>query len=90
MAAGAGAAAAIARAVQASGTIIRVEPSQYQQMLNRMQSPLVVQTYRGGIIASGYQYLTSYKGLAFYTRSKERLQLPGSAEVIEAKRIWVP
>lgn len=85
-----GGAAAIAQAVRASGTIVNLEPQQFQQVLNRVREPLVVQSYSNSIFAKGYKYLVSYKGLAFYTRSPERLQLPGSAEVIDAKSIWVP
>jgi hypothetical protein len=31
-----------------------------------------------------------YKGLAFYTKSTEPLQLPATAEVIAARSIWTP
>jgi hypothetical protein len=82
-------AAAIALAIQVSGTIVKMEPQQFQQLLNRSDAPLVVQTY-GGAFGKKYQYLFSYKGLAFHTSSKERLILPGKAEVVDAKGIWVP
>jgi hypothetical protein len=85
-----GQAAAIAKAIQASGTIVKLAPQEFQRLLNRMQSPLIIQRYRGGMIMKGYQYLVSYKGLAFYTRSPDRLQLPSSAEIIEARMIWIP
>lgn len=86
----AGAAAAIATAIQVSGTIVKMDPEQFQRLLNRTEAPLVVQTYRSGMIMKGYQYLVSYKGLAFYTRSQTRMQLPSSAELVEAKSLWVP
>ncbi len=86
----ASAAAAIARAIQASGVIVKLEPQQFQQVVSRSQGALIVQSYSNGVFGGGYQYLFSYKGLAFHTKSKERLNLPGSAEIIEAKSIWVP
>ena len=37
-----------------------------------------------------YQYLTSYRGLAFFTKSPMALVLPGRAEIITAKSISIP
>jgi hypothetical protein len=82
-------AAAIAQAVKASGTLVRVEPQDFSRLLNRQESPLVVRS-RGGLFQRRWLYLTSYKGLAFFTRSVEPLPLPGRAEVVEASRIWMP
>ena len=45
---------------------------------------------RGGMFRRRYQYLTSYRGLAFYTLSEQPLVLPGRAETISAKEISVP
>ena len=47
------------------------------------EAPLVV-TASGGLFGRSYQYLTSYKGLAFYAKSGEQIHLPGTAEVIAA------
>lgn len=44
----------------------------------------------GGIFSKNYQYLSSYKGLAFFTKSPTELMLPGSAEIVQAKKIWIP
>ncbi len=82
-------AAAIAQATKASGVLVRMEPEQFQQLLYRVPEPLVV-VARGGAFSKKFQYLTSYRGLAFFTESREQLHLPGGAEVIAAKGIWVP
>jgi hypothetical protein len=82
-------AAAIARAVKASGTIVSIEPDQFISILSKGNRPLVVTAY-GGFIRKSYQYLTSYKGLAFFTKSQEQLNLPGDIELIQANRIWIP
>jgi hypothetical protein len=37
-----------------------------------------------------YRYLTSYKGLAFYTRARAPLDLPAGTELVQARKIWVP
>lgn len=88
-AAGAAAAAAIAQAIKASGAIVRVEPNDFLEILRRSERPLVVFA-EGGFFSTNYQYLTGYKGLAFFTKSPAELMLPGAAEVIVAKKIWVP
>lgn len=85
----AAAAAAIAQAVKASGAIVRVEPGSFLTILERSEAPLVV-TARGGFLSRDHQYLSAYKGLIFFTKNREPLLLPGTAEVVTAEKIWVP
>src|SRR5262245_30322727 len=86
---GGAAAAAIARAIRASGVLVRVRPEDFQMLLRRARDPLVV-CGRGGFLYRSYAYLLSYKGLAFYTKSSEPISLPSTAETVTAGRIWVP
>jgi hypothetical protein len=88
-AAGATAAAAIAQAVKASGVVVRVEPEDFRLLLERNRGGLVV-TATGGFLGGRHDYLMSYKGLAFFTRSKEPLILGGDVEVVAAQKIWIP
>jgi hypothetical protein len=89
-AAAAGAAAiAIARAVKASGVIVRVGGQDFLTIIERADSPLVVYS-KGGFLSRNHQYLTSYKGLAFFTKSSQLLPLPAKAELVTADRIWIP
>jgi len=81
--------AAIAEAIKASGAIVRVEPREFMLLMRRQEYPLVVHA-TGGLIKTNYQYLMSYKGLVFYTKSAEALSLSGTAEVIVARSIWIP
>ena len=85
----AAAAAAIAQAIKASGTIVSLEPSEFHKLLALNDSGVVVRA-PGGFLSSGHKYLTSYKGLAFYTSSKEPLTIPRTYDLVEAKKIWVP
>jgi len=87
--AGAAAAAAVAQAIKASGAIVRVEPADFLHILNRQQEPLVVQA-SGGFFSTSYQYLSSYKGLAFFTKSSFPLTLPNGCEIVQAQKIWIP
>ena len=88
-AAAAGAAAAMAQAIKASGTIVKVEPQQFERILARQPGLLVV-TAQGGLFSTQYQYLTSYKGLAFFCKSPTALNLPSGHEVVVAQKIWIP
>jgi hypothetical protein len=88
-AAAAAAQAAIAQAVKASGAIIRVEPDAFMIILAKVDVPLVVSA-TGGVFKKDFRYLTSYKGLIFFTKSSFQLILPGRAEIIAAKEIWIP
>jgi hypothetical protein len=85
----AAAAAAIAKAIKASGAIIKVEPKDFQAILQRQFEPLVVQA-TGGFFSTNYQYLTSYKGLCFFTKSSTPLDLPSESEIVLAAKIWIP
>ena len=66
-----------------------VAPGEFLEIVSRQESPLVV-TAEGGFIGTTYQYLSSYKGLAFFTKSSEPLNLPSDAELVVATKIWIP
>jgi hypothetical protein len=85
----AAAAAAAARAVKASGTIVRVEPNAFASLLRRVEAPLVVHC-ETGFLSRKHRYLSSYKGLAFYTQSAAPVELPARCELVEARSIWMP
>jgi hypothetical protein len=85
----AAAAAAIAQAIKASGVVVRVEPDDFLAILRRQPGALVVHA-TGGFFSTNYKYLTSYKGLAFFTKSPDPLDLPSGTELVLAKVIWIP
>lgn len=91
MAAGAGAAAAaaIANAIKASGVVVRLGSKDFQAVLRKVENPLVVYA-EGGIFSTNYQYLVSYKGFAFVTKTKAPILLPTGVETIVASKIWLP
>jgi hypothetical protein len=84
----AGAAAAV-HAIKASGVIVQVTPEEFESILRRAQGTLVVHA-PGGSLAKRHQYLLSYKGLAFFTKTNDEIALPSSVEMVEAGKIWVP
>jgi ABC-type transport system substrate-binding protein len=86
---GAAAAAAIANALKASGAIVRVDSLDFNSLLARAEKPVVV-IAPGGFLSKKTKYLFNYGGLYFYCLTAEDIHLPGSAEVISAKTIWIP
>ena len=87
--AGASAAAAIAQAIKASGVLVKVEPDAFSTIISKSESPLIVMA-EGGVFTKNYQYMTSYKALAFYTKTTQEILLPNRTELIYAEKIWIP
>jgi len=88
---GAGAAAAHAakmNAIKASGVLVQLENKDFIRLVEEMERPLMV--YAPKSLWPSRKYLTSYKGLAFYSKSKEPLRLPGDIELIASKKISIP
>jgi len=81
--------AAVANAIKASGAIVELIPDDFLRLVARSEKPVVV-TATGGVFSKNYQYLSGYKGLVIYAKSPSPLMLPGSAEVIIARKIWIP
>ena len=79
----------IAQAIKASGAIVRVEPDDFLRILARGEALLVISA-PGGFLSGGHDYLTSYRGIAFFTNSPKPLDLPQGAEVVAAQKIWIP
>ena len=88
-AAGAAVAAAIANAIKASGVVIRVDSVNFQTILRKIEKPLIIYA-EGGFFKTRYQYLVSYRGFAFYTKTPAPILLPTEAEMIRAQSIWIP
>jgi hypothetical protein len=83
------ASAAIANATKASGIVLHVAPEEFAKILGRAEDPLVAYSPARGWVAKRHTYLMSHRGLAFYTSSKQPLDL-GRAEVVVTKSIWAP
>ena len=81
--------AAIAEATRANGVIVQLKPEGFAEILRKSENPLVV-VGAGGLFGKKFDYVTSYKGLCFYCRSAEQLQLPSRSEIVRAGKIWMP
>ena len=82
-------AARVARAIKASGAVVRVAAVDFLTLLRRADAPLVV-VARGGLFRKEFRYLSAYKGLVFLATSADELVLPPRCEVVAADRIWLP
>jgi hypothetical protein len=82
-------AAAINEAIKASGAIVRLEPVDFERMLGRMEDALVICT-ESGRLKTKYEYMTSYRGFVFYTKTTEEIRVPDRCEAIKAKKMWIP
>ena len=81
--------AAIANAIKASGVVVQASPEDFQRIVSKAEKPLVI-CATGGFFSTNYQYLTSYKGFAFFTKSKTPLDLSPKIETVLAEKIWIP
>jgi hypothetical protein len=79
----------IANASKAFGTVVTVKPEEFSKILSLQSEPLIVAA-EGGVFKTNYRYLTSFKGLAFFTKSATPLLLPAGAVVIPAGSITIP
>ncbi len=91
---GAGMAAAaapvvVAQAIKASGAVIGVEPGDFMEIIKKAGPSLVIKA-KGGFFKANYQYMTSFKGFVFFTKSGSELTFPAEVEFINAKEIWIP
>ncbi len=77
------------QALRASGVIVQVGREAFRNIVARQKEALVVHA-TGGLLRTNYQYLTSYKGLAFFACLSAPLDFPADTEIVLAKRIWAP
>jgi len=83
------AAHAAMQAIRASGAIVRVEARDFEGVVRKTGDAVVIRA-RPAMLSKQYQYMTSYRGFIFYTRTREQLRFASSVEVIEAKTIYTP
>lgn len=79
----------LANAVKATGVLIEVTSDNFLSIIKQSEKALVVHA-PSGVFRTTHKYMTSYKGLAFYTKVSEELVFWSDIELIEAKRITIP
>ena len=89
-AAGAAAAAAAINAVRSFGVIVHVTPEDFLTMVALQDEPLVVASNEKILFWSTCQYLVSFKGLTFFTKSPFPLEFDPGTLIVQCKCIRVP
>jgi len=84
------AAAAGQKLIKVSGALVETEPAIFQQLVQRIDEPLVLHQEPGGMFSRHHRYATSHRGFIFLAKSREPLALPGRAAVLPARKIWFP
>ena len=79
----------LAQAVKATAGLIRIDAAEFQNILNRTENPIVV-IAEGGFFSKSTRYLTSYRGFILYTQTRDPLHIPGRAEILRARSLWLP
>ncbi|MEM8488816.1 MAG: hypothetical protein AAF564_24945 [Bacteroidota bacterium] len=80
---------AVANAIKASGVVVQVEPAEFLKIAGQSEKPLIVYAPTK-VIRTTHKYLTSYKGLAFYTKANDPLVFKEPVEMVTAKKISIP
>lgn len=88
---GAGAAqAAIQEAIKASGTIVRIEASEFSRLISKMESGIVIESVSKFFGKEFFKYSTSYSGFVFCCKTTSKMSIPSRLEKINARNIWFP
>lgn len=72
-----------------NGVFIKLQPEDFQNLLNRNEG-LAVVTTSTSFFGTTFAYVTSYKGLVFYCKSKSQLSIASRHETIVAQSVSLP
>ena len=76
-------------ALKACGSIISLDETEFERLLEKTAKPTVVLAVGRGMNPAR-KYLTSYRGLTFYCKTKKDVLIPKDAEVVRAKKMSIP
>lgn len=79
-----------ASAIKAFGAIVKVDSTVFMSIVSKVNDPLVIRAQEKIFTRVVNKYLTTYKGLIFYTETRENLSLPAATEMMKADRILIP
>ncbi|MBX2899626.1 MAG: hypothetical protein KF775_08245 [Cyclobacteriaceae bacterium] len=77
------------QALKMNGVFVRLAPEDFQNLLNRNEG-LAVVTASVTFLGTTFTYLTAYKGLVFYCKSKQQLSVSSRHETILAQSVSLP
>ena len=71
------------------GPMVFLTPSDFRELLAKMDQPLVISS-KQGVFRTRYHYLLNYRGFFFHCRDKNQMTLPTHCHEIKANKIWIP
>lgn len=74
---------------QAVGPIVFLDAAGFLDVVQK-QNDLIVITADPTALLRKYRYITSYKGITFFTQTKEKITLPSNAYVISVEHLHMP
>lgn len=77
------------QALRMNGVFIKLTPEDFQNLLNRNEG-LAVVTTSTHFFGTTFTYVTSYKGLIFYCKTKSQLSVSSKHESILAQSVALP
>ncbi len=77
------------QATKMNGVFVKFQPEDFQNLLNRNEG-LAVVTTSTSFFGTTFTYVTSYKGLVFYCKSKHQLSIASRHETIQAQSVSLP
>lgn len=80
----------ITNAIKAFGVIVQVAPQSFLEIIEKQEKLLILEALGGIWFRAHYRYLTSYKGLTFFTKCYNSLDLPEDSEIMKVKYIEIP
>ena len=76
-------------ALRMSGVFVKLQPEDFQNLLNRNEG-LAVVTTSTRFFGTTFTYVTAYKGLVFFCKSKNPLSVASRHEIINAQTVSLP
>lgn len=76
-------------ALKMNGVFVKLSPSDFQNLINR-NDDLAIVVSQSVFFGTTFTYLTAYKGLTFYCKTKNQLSIPGKHEVFSAASLSLP
>jgi len=81
----------LADAIKSFGVIVQVKPETFLDILEMQENPLILEALGSFLgLRKHYRYVTSYKGLTFFTKCYRELNLPENSESIKVGLLEIP
>jgi hypothetical protein len=77
-----------ANLVLAPYNLISMDADDFLKLLEQIEKPLIIMAQGKHFFQQNYQYMVSFKGFNFQTKSLEKLPMPAYSLIVESKQSW--